>query len=116
MSEGIIGLEVVRLDEYDPRAPWQMTVDAWVDDGDGPQIVRYQVRGKFYDKHERTLEEIARVQGDYKRRDEIAEKFDALDRAAGAKIAEIVRQLQRDQIEVVYGQEGLDLLDCEERQ
>jgi hypothetical protein len=115
VSEGIIGLEVIRLDEFDERAPWRMTVDAWVDDGDGPQIVRYQLTGMHYERRERTLEEIARVQGDFKRRDEIAERFDALDREAGAKIAEIVKWLQREQIRVVYGQEGIDLLDGEER-
>jgi hypothetical protein len=110
MAEALIGFEVLRLDEYDERAPWQMTVDAWVDG----KIVRYQLTGPSYERRNRTLEEVARVQGQWKRRDEIASQFDALDREYGEKIAALIRELQREQARVLYGQQGVDLIDRED--
>lgn len=110
MSEAMIGLEVRKLDEFDPRAPWQITVDA-CDDG---KMVRYTVRGSFYEKKDRTVADIARVlHGMPEERQAKAEEMDRLDREAAAKIEPIIRDLQREQIRVLYGQEGVDMFDQE---
>jgi hypothetical protein len=109
-TEAIIGLEVLKLDEFDERAPWRMTVDVW-DAEEG--MLRYQLTGMHYERRERTIAEIAAVQGDYKRRHEIAERLDGLDREAAAKIAPIVEWLRREQVRVIHGDEGVALLDSD---
>lgn len=113
-GEALIGMEVIKLGDIDDDAPWRMTVDA-VKDG---KIVRYQVVGHYNGwptgPPERTLEELARVQGNFARRDEIAAELDRLDREFAAKVAPLLRELQRAQILVIHGQGALDWLDKEE--
>jgi len=117
MNDVIIGYEVVKLGEIDDNSPWRMTVDYW--DEETGKIVRSQVTGKHWNgwpegPPERTLEDLARVQmGTTLERVKIARALDALDREFAAKVAPLVTALQRAQIVVLYGQEGLDLLDRE---
>ncbi len=107
----ILGLEVVKLGDFDDRSPWRMTVDAW----DGETIHRYQVTGQYNGwpegPPERTLDDLARVQGNFDRRDEIAKELDRLDREAAAKIAPIMHELRREQVRVIYGDKGVEFMD-----
>jgi hypothetical protein len=110
-AAAILGLEVTKLGDYGDDSPWRMTVDVF-EDG---KIVRYQVTGHYNGwpdgPPERTLDEVARVQSDFERRDEIAEKLDALDRQAAAEILPIMERLFREQVRVVHGDEGVAFLD-----
>jgi hypothetical protein len=112
-GDALIGLEVIKLGDIDDESPWRMTVDAWVDG----KMVRYQVTGHYNGwpdgPPERTLEEVARVQTDFGRRDEIARELDRLDREAAAKIVPIIRELRREQVRVLYGEDGVAWLDRE---
>lgn len=113
MSEALIGYEIIKLGSYDDGSPWRMTIDCW----DGEKIVRSQLTGMHWNgwpegPPERTLDDLARVQGgDSSRRMEIAREFDRLDREYAAKVAPLTAALQRAQIEVLHGQAGLDFLD-----
>lgn len=113
MTDVLLGLEIINLGSPDEGAPWRMTVDAWVDG----EIKRYQVTGHFSGGWEgaplRTIEDIAAVQANFSRANEIATELDRLDREYAEKVAPLADQLFRDQIFAVYGQEGLDFLDSE---
>lgn len=115
MRDVLIGLEVIKLGDYDDKSPWRMTVDVW--DAHSEKILRYQITGHYNGwpegPPERTLEELARVQANYERRDEIAAELDRLDREAVEKIAPIMEQLFRDQAVVIHGSEVLKFLDRE---
>jgi hypothetical protein len=117
MRDVLLGLEVVKLGDVDDDAPWRMTVDAW--DARTEKILRYQLTGHYNGwpagPPERTLKDIARVQANRERADEIAAELDRLDREAIAKIAPIMEQLFRDQAVVIYGERVLGFLDREER-
>lgn len=112
----LLGLEVTKLDgDIDDDSPWRMTVDVW-EDG---VIRRYQVTGHYNGWRdgppERTLEEIAGVQSSFGRRDEIAVELDRLDRLTAVRVAPIMEELSRAQVRVVYGDEGVALLDSERK-
>lgn len=112
-ADVLLGLEVIKLGDYDDKSPWRMTVDVW--DARDQKIVRYQVTGHYNGwpegPPERTLDDLARVQASYERRDEIAAELDRLDREAAAKIAPIMDELFRAQAVVLHGPEVLDFLD-----
>ena len=114
-DEVLLGLEVVKLGDVDDDSPWQLTVDAFVDG----KIVRYQVTGRYNGwpdgPPERTLEDLARVQiGDSRATAaQIAAELDRLDREHAARVAPLVRELQRAQIIAIHGQSTLDWLDRE---
>jgi hypothetical protein len=42
------------------------------------------------------------------------DEYDDLDREYGEKIAALIRELQREQARVLYGQQGVDLIDRED--
>ena len=112
-ADVLLGLEVIKLGDVDDKSPWRMTVDAW--DARSEKIVRYQVTGHYNGwpegPPERTLAELAKVQADYDRRDEIAAELDRLDREAVAKIAPIMEELFRAQAVVLHGERVLEFLD-----
>jgi hypothetical protein len=112
----LLGLEVIKLGDYDDGSPWRMTVDAW--DGKTGKIHRYQVTGHYNGwptgPPERTLEDLAKVQASFNRRDAIASELDRLDREAAAKIEPIMQELFRAQAAVLHGPEILDVLDRHE--
>jgi len=113
----LIGMEVVKLGDYDDGSPWLMTVDCW--DARSEKIVRYQLTGYAYNAWpdgppERTLEDLARVQANYKRRNEIAAELDRLDHEAAAKISPIMEELFRAQAVILHGPRVLDFLDGNE--
>jgi hypothetical protein len=115
-ADVVFGLEVIKLGDYDDDSPWRMTVDCW--DARSEKIVRYQLTGRAYNgwpegPPERTLDDLARVQVDYERRDEIAAELDRLDREAIAKISPIMEELFRAQAVVLHGPEVLEFLDRE---
>jgi hypothetical protein len=113
----VFGLEVTELGERRGQKWWRMTVDCW--DSHREEIVRYQLTGPGYNgwpegPPQRTLEEIAAVQSDFSRRDEIAAALDRLDREAVEKIAPIMGELFREQAIVLYGEETVARLLDEE--
>lgn len=109
----LIGLEVVKLGDMDDAAPHRMTVDAYVDG----KILRYQVTGHYNGwptgPPERTLDELARVQVNFSRRNEIAAELDRLDRRYAEKAAPFAKELFREQVRVLYGDGGVAFLDEE---
>jgi hypothetical protein len=113
MRDVLLGLEVIKLGDHDDRSPWRMTVDCW--DARSEKIVRYQVTGHYNGwpegPPERTLDDLARVQASWERRDEIAAELDRLDREAIVKIAPIMEDLFRAQAVVLHGPEVLAFLD-----
>jgi hypothetical protein len=113
----LIGMEVTKLGDPGDGSPWRMTVDVW--DGHAQKIVRYQVTGGHYNgwpegPPERTLDDLARVQSDFSRADEIAAELDRLDREAIAKIEPIMTDLFRQQAIVLYGEDVVALLEKDE--
>lgn len=113
----LIGMEVTKLGGVDDRSPWQMTVDVW--DSRRETIVRYQLTGRAYNgwpegPPERTLDDLARVQADFSRADEIAAELDRLDREAAAKIAPIMAELFRSQAVLLYGEDVVARLEKDE--
>lgn len=108
----IIGLECIKLGSPDDDSPHRMTVDVW----ENGRFERWQVTGHFNGwpsgPPERTIEELAAVQvGTPERKREIAEALDRLDREAAAEIEPIMDRLFREQVRVLYGEEGVALLD-----
>jgi hypothetical protein len=118
MRDVLLGLEVTKLGDYDDKSPWRMTVDVW--DERSKKILRYQVTGHYNGwsegPPERTIDDLARVQANYQRRDEIAVELDRLDREAIAKIAPIMEELFRAQVVVLHGPRALEFLDKEDHE
>lgn len=114
----IIGMECIKLGGVDDDAPWRMTVDAFEDGS----IKRYQLVGKGYNAWpsgapERTLEEMARVFGHHSKErtgEEIARELDAADREFIEAVQGHADKLYRRQVEILYGEEGLKLIDRQE--
>jgi hypothetical protein len=118
-ADVVFGLEMTELGERHGQKWWQMTIDCW--DGRSEKIVRYQLVGPGYNgwpegPPERTLAELARVQSDFDRRDEIAAELDRLDREAIAQMEPIMAALRRAQAVVLYGEETVAKLFDEEEE
>lgn len=114
-TQALLGLEITKLGDIDDDAsPWRMTVDAVDTSG---RVFRYQVTGAHYNgwpegPPQRTVEEMADVLvGSEEERRSKAERLNALDREAAAKIGPVMEWLFREQVRVLYGDEGLALLD-----
>lgn len=101
-----LGMVVVKLGSLDDDSPWRMTLDVMEADG---RLLRHQVTGRHYNgwpdgAPERTLEDIAHVQGGAaQEREALAAELDRLDRRYGAAIRFHVNRLYRDQLRAIYG-------------
>lgn len=111
----IIGMEVIKLGDIDDDSPYRMMVDSWEEvPGGEMKVVRHSLVGtREPQKKERTLEDV--LMSDPERREHVARELMRLDEEAVKKIEPIVRELYREQIRALHGQETLDWLDEEER-
>lgn len=111
-TEGVFGMEVVKLGSMDDGSPWRMTVDAL--DGDG-KFQRYQVTGQHYEKRERTTEEVARyiLDGEQGTAAEKAARLERYDRIIGRVANNSAHIVFRAGVRILHGEDGIKFLDQE---
>lgn len=99
----------------DERAPARLTVDVYMRDARGERVERWQVTGFAVDRHERTVQEIARtiMPRTAATAEEVAQQLHELDVQAARDIAARLRRLRRDQTRILHGPETLAWLDEE---
>lgn len=108
-SEVPFGVELTKLGGIDDDSPFRLTVDCYIQDADGSEIIRrYQVTGHD-SSHDRTVREMEPFFPEG-----IAPQLDQLDHEHGRLVAPFARKLQLAQIELIHGEEGVKLIEEEE--
>lgn len=105
--EILLGFEVVQLGTIDEGAPYRMTVDVVV----GENVVRYQMIAAKYTKAVRREADLYLAAGFDA---EKGAQLDRLDREYADKVQEHALWLLREQVRVLHGDEGVELLERDE--